>query len=272
MKYIEFDVKNMTISRSGKDKTNPVSGSVNFYGVQFNFDEEFDAIPGAKAVEFYKGRNTIRRDLVDGRCLIPNDFLRDKTAFEMRVVNGSSVATPWVSVSITESGPIMPEEPEEEAPESMEYVKTLSGEESAPFLRITKKGLEYSQDGKKWQSGVSGVPEVPNDGKKYVRVNGDWVEYVEPEESEEPETPENTGEENVIEEISVNGTPLEVDGKAVNIDLSGYAKSEDIEDGLMKGQATSLETLDGSEETADIISKLNEIIGILQTRGIAISE
>lgn len=179
MKYIEYDVRNMAITRSGKDKTSPVSGSMNYYGVQFNFDEEFDGIAGAKSVEFYKGRNTVRSDLVEGKCQIPNDFLRDKTAFDMRVICGNSVATPWVSVGITESGQIMPDEPGEDAPSGMEYVRTMSGDTSLPYMRMGERGPEFSQDGENWQSGVSGVPDVPldkkNKDKTYVRKNGDWV-------------------------------------------------------------------------------------------------
>lgn len=226
MKYLEYEVKNMAISRSGKDKTNPISGSVNYFGIHFTFDEEFAGIAGAKAVEFYKGRNTVREDLVDGRCQIPNDFLKDKTAFEMRVINGGSVATPWISVAITESGVIKPDEPGEDAPENMEYVKTQSGDGAVPFLRTGENGLEFSQNGEDWESGVNGVPDVPakNKGKKYLRVNGDWVEYEEPE-------------------------------------------------GL-KGEAAALAPIDDSGEvtTADLVAKLNEVIGILQTRGIALSE
>lgn len=246
MKYIEYDVKNMAITRNGKDKTSPVSGSVNYYGVQFNFDEEFDGIAGAKSVEFYKGRNTVRADLVEGKCQIPNDFLRDKTAFDMRVICGNSVATPWVSVGITESGQIMPDEPGEDAPAGMEYVKTMSGDETVPFLRATKDGLEFSRNGDDWEGGVNGIPDVPKDtkdhkAKGYIRKHGDWVEY------EEPET----------------------------ADLSGYAKTDDIKDGLMTGTAAAITELsagDSEISTADLVSKLNEIISILQTRGIALSE
>lgn len=58
---------------------------------------------------------------------------------------------------------------------------------------------------------------------------------------------ESGAEVNVIESVKVNGTPLPVSSKAVNVDLSAYAKASDlnetitqIEDGdIVAGQATS---------------------------------
>lgn len=176
MKYLEFDISNMAITKNSKDKTALISGAVSYFGLHFNFDEEFADIPGGKAVEFIKKNNKDRRDLVDGKCEIPNWILTDKDTFSMRVTCGNTIGTQWAQVSITEGGIIMPEEPEE-APSGMEYVKTASGENAAPYLRASTNGLEYSQNGEDWNSGVSGVPEVPSrpKGAAYLRKNGDWV-------------------------------------------------------------------------------------------------
>lgn len=177
MKYLEYSVKNMTISKDTSDKTVLISGAKNYFGLHFSFDDEFSALAGTKAVEFYKNRKTARVDLVDGACAIPNDFLTDKNTFEIRVISGTMIATPWATVAITESGTILPDEPDVEPEAGTEYVKTASGDNAAPYLRAGTNGLEYSQDGEHWNNGVSGVPEVPvlpNDAK-YVRKNGDWV-------------------------------------------------------------------------------------------------
>lgn len=282
MKYIAFKVNNMAITRaSSGDKSSPISGSVNYFGVEFEFDEEFSALAGAKTVEFFKKRNTVRRELIDGKCLIPNEMLKDKDSFDMRVINGNSVATPWVSVAISESGEIMPEEPTEEAPETMEYVKTQSGDAAIPFLRKGEDGMEYSQDGKEWEKGINGVPDVPSKKKDevYVRKNGDWVPVKEL--LDKLENLGDSGDSNVIESIMVNGTELAVENKSVNINLSEYAKTEDIEAAdyatksdlnnlkTLQGEASQLEAL-GSDETdpAAIVAKVNEIISALSGRGI----
>lgn len=183
MQYLEFDVKDMKISKSASDKTTPISGSVNYYGMHFNFDEAFAAVPGAKSVEFYKNKRNIRVGLLDGACRIPNEMLADKAAFEIRVISGDIVGTPWISVGVTESGIIQSEIPEEESPENMSYVKTLTGDSMVALLRKGPTGLEYSQNGEDWESGVSGVPDVPKtpDGAAYLRKNGDWVVYEAPE-------------------------------------------------------------------------------------------
>lgn len=262
MKYLEFDVKNMAISRTAGDKTALISGAVNYFGLHFNFDEEFAAIPGAKAVEFYKNRNKIRVDLVENQCAIPNELLTDKANFEMRVVSGKTIGTTWLGVGITESGIIMPEEPEEEAPSGMEYVKTASGENAAPYLRASTNGLEYSQNGEDWNSGVSGVPEVPSrpKGAAYLRKNGDWV-------NAEEYFAENGGETNVINEVQVDGTALPVTDKTVNIDLSDCVKKTSSQ--ALTGEATQLSELDYSEtDTANIVTKINDIILALQARGV----
>lgn len=276
MKYLEFDVKNMAINRTAGDKTALISGAVNYFGLHFNFDDEFASIHGVKAVEFYKNRNKIRVDLVENQCAIPNELLTDKTNFEIRVVSGNTIGTTWLGVGITESGVIMPEEPEEEAPSGTEYVKTASGENAAPYLRASTNGLEYSQNGEDWNSGVSGVPEVPSrpKGAAYLRKNGDWV-------NAEEYLAENGGETNVINEVQVDGTALPVTDKSVNIDLSAYAKTSDLASEYatktevealqtLIGTATGLTDLDYSEtDTTNIVTKINEIIGVLKSRGIA---
>lgn len=264
MKYLEFEVKNMTISPVSGDKTKLISGAVNYFGLHFSFDEEFASIPGTKAVEFLKNRNKIRVDLADNACAIPNELLTDKTNFEMRVISGNTIGTQWTSVGITESGIIMPETLEEEPPVNMEYVKTASGENAAPYLRAGTNGLEYSQNGEDWNSGVSGVPEVPSRPKDaiYGRKNGDWVRI--------DELLNDTGDANAIKEIKVDGTALPITDKSVNIDLSNYAKRSDVEAlETLTGTASQLTALDYSEtDIPTIVAKINEIILALQTRGI----
>lgn len=272
MKYLEFDIKNMTITRTAGDKTTLISGAVNYFGLHFNFDEEFASIPGAKAVEFFKNKQTRRVDLVDGSCAIPNELLADKTNFEMRVVSGNTIGTTWANIGITESGIIFPETPEEEIPLSMEYVKTYTGDQAAPLLRAGTNGLEYSQDGEEWNSGVSGVPEVPSRPKEaiYGRTNGDWVR-IDKMLEELQEAVNSATENSAIAEVKVDGEVIAPDDGSVNIDLSSYAKKAEVE-GLqtLTGTASQLTALDYSEtDTANIISKINEIITLLQSRGIA---
>ena len=276
MKYINYDVKSMAISPSQGEKTKLISGAVNYFGVHFNFDDEFAAIPGGKAVEFYKNKQTRRVDLVENQCAIPNELLTDNKNFEMRVISGNTIGTTWASVAVTESGVIMPEEPEEEAPSGMEYVKTASGENAAPYLRASTNGLEYSQNGEDWNSGVSGVPEVPSrpKGAAYLRKNGDWV-------NAEEYLAENGGETNIINEVQVDGNALPVTDKSVNIDLSTYAKKADLASEYatkaevadlqtLTGTATGLTDLDYSEtDTTNIVTKINEIAALLRARGIA---
>ena len=214
MKYLEFEVKNMAISRAQGDKINPVSGSVNYFGVHFIFDEEFGLIPGTKSVEFYKNKKNIRRDLVDGGCVIPKEMLVDKTAFEIRVISGSEVATPWVTISVTESGSIQPDIPEEELPESLGYVKTQTGDSAVAMLRKGANGLEFSQNGEDWEGGVNGIPDVPKTPKDatYVRKNGDWVQFEAPEQVE-----------------GLTGTAVSVEELATDADLTAVvAKINEI--------------------------------------------
>lgn len=268
MKYLEFEVKNMAITRASGNTTALISGAVNYFGLHFTFDEEFSEIPGAKSVELSKNKQSRRIDLVDGMCAVPNDLLKDKNAIEFRVLSGNTIATPWTSIGITESGLIMPETPEEEAPSGTEFVKTYTGERAAPLLRSGTNGLEYSVDGENWNSGVSGVPEVPKtkDDYAYLRKNGDWVradEFVAGISS--------GGEQNVIDSVKVNGTAIPVEDKSVNIDLSAYAEKTAV-DALqtLSGTAASLAVLDYSEtDIPAIVSKINEVILLLQSRGIA---
>lgn len=275
MKYLEFDIQNMAITKNSKDKTALVSGAVGYFGLHFNFDEEFSDIPGAKAVEFIKKNNKERRDLVDGKCEIPNWILADKDQFQMRVTCGNTIGTQWANVNITEGGIIMPEEPEEEAPSGMEYVKTQSGENAAPYLRAGTNGLEYSQNGEDWNSGVSGVPEVPSRPKNavYGRKNGDWVNL-------EEYLSENGGEANVIDEVKVNGTALPVENKSVNIDLSEYAKTADVADTYAtQAEVNALQTLKGTAETISeldystsdvsaVVTAFNGLLTALKARGV----
>ena len=185
MKYIEFDIKGMNISRTNGDKTALISGAVNYFGLHFNPDAEFTSLAGVKYCEFYKNKSTKRVELVENACAIPNDFLKDKTPFEIRVISGNMIATPWAVVSITESGVITPDEPEEEAPENSAYVKTPTGENAIAFIRGGENGMEYSSDGENWQNGVNGIPDVPRGGDDnlYVRKNGDWVPFQIPEQT-----------------------------------------------------------------------------------------
>lgn len=275
MKYLEFDISNMAITKNSKDKTALISGAVSYFGLHFNFDEEFSDIPGGKAVEFIKKNNKDRRDLVDGKCEIPNWILTDKDTFSMRVTCGNTIGTQWAQVNITEGGIIMPEEPEEDAPSGMEYVKTESGENAAPYLRASTNGLEYSQNGEDWNSGVSGVPEVPSrpKGAAYLRKNGDWV-------NAEEYLAENGGETNVINEVQVDGTALPITDKSVNIDLSAYAKTADLaSEYATKTEVADLQTMTGMAETvtdidysttdiSDVITSYNALLSALRARGV----
>lgn len=281
MKYLEFDISNMAITKNSKDKNSLISGSVNYFGLHFNFDEEFADIPGGKVVEFIKKNNKERKDLVDGKCQIPNWILADKDNFSMRVTCGSMIGTQWAQVSITEGGIIMPEEPEEEAPLGMEYVKTASGENAAPYLRASTNGLEYSQNGEDWNSGVSGVPEVPTRPKDAIfgRTNGDWVR-IDKMIDELKEQVSNLTGSNAIVEVKVDGVALTpVDG-AVDIDLSAYAKTSDLENKYAtKTEVSDLQTLTGTAETiteldystddiSTVVTAYNNLVTALKARGV----
>lgn len=281
MKNLEFDIKNMAIARTAGDKTVLISGAVNYFGVHFNFDDEFADIPGTKTVEFYKNKHTWKVDLVDNACTIPNELLTDKANFEMRVVSGNTIGTTWASVGITESGVIFPETPEEEPPESMEYVKTASGENAVPYLRAGTNGLEYSQNGEDWNSGVSGVPEVPSRPKDAIfgRTNGDWVR-VDKMIEELQEQISNLAGTNAIVEVKVDGIALTPTDGAVDIDLSAYAKTTDVAATYAeKSTIEVLQTLQGTAETvsdidysttdiSDVITAYNSLLSALRTRGV----
>lgn len=273
MKFLEFDVKNMAIIKSASDKSPFISGAVDYFGLHFTFDEEFAAISGAKAVEFIKNNNKGRKDLVDGKCAVPNWILADKEQFKMRVISGNTIGTKWASFPIDEGGLIMPEEPEEELPATMEYVKTFTGDEAAPLLRATTNGLEYSTNGEDWNSGVSGVPEVPSRPKDAIfgRTNGDWVRI-------DKMIEEAAG--GGISEIKIDGTALTpVDG-AVDIDLTAYAKTTDVASTYATQQSVSdLQTLTGTAETitdldystteiSDVVTAFNGLLAALRARGV----
>lgn len=247
MKYLEFEVKNMSVNRVSSDRVPIVSGAVNYYGIHVNFDDDFREIVGSKSIEFYKNRNKERVDLADGKCAIPNIFLRDKEPFSIRVLAGNTVATSWQNVTLVESGVILEENPDEPAPAGLEYVKTPSGDETVPYLRAGTNGLEFSKDGDEWQGGIEGVPEVPKSpaGRMFVRTYGDWV-------------PTNMPVESIVE-VRLNGEIVpSIDG-VVDIAVQG-----------LKNSATSVTKLDAGEtDTAAIVSKINEVIDLLQSRGIA---
>lgn len=267
MKYLEFEIRNMTLNRKQGDKTVPISGSVNYFGVSVSFDEDFESVPGGKFAEFFKNKITKRNDLVDGKCAIPNEFLKDKDAFEIRVVSGCTVATPWVKIVPTESGPITPEEPEEQPEEGMEYVKTQSGDAAVPFLRASTNGLEFSKNGEDWEGGLSGVPEVPAKpkGAKYLRVHGDWVPY------EEPDIPEVPDMTELQEKVNANSAAVEKIAR-METKISEHEQSIDelkkIE-GLAGAASALTDLADGETDPATIAAKVNEIIALLKTRGIA---
>lgn len=182
MKYLEFDVKNMTVVRQSTDKTAILSGAVNYYGLHFTMDPEFENLAGAKACIISKpsSRETKRYDLDEnGRCPIPNSFLRDNKPIEIRVVSGNMIGTPWTIVNVTESGQVPPEEPEAEPEVDKSFVQSPIGGENVPYLKASAtNGLEYSVDGITWQGGTVGVPEVPSlpSGLTYFRKYGDWVQ------------------------------------------------------------------------------------------------
>lgn len=162
MKYLEYEVKNTAITRVNGDKTNLISGAVGYFGLHFMFDEEFGAIPGDKSVEFFKNRSKERVTLVDGFCAIPDEFLEDNAQLEFRVIAGTTVATPWVTVAITASGVISPEEPSDPPAPGTVYVATPSGEQTVAMIRNGENGLEYSLDGTEWLPAAGKVIEADN--------------------------------------------------------------------------------------------------------------
>lgn len=281
MKYLEFNIANMVITKDSKDKAVLISGAVDYFGLHFNFDEDFTSIPGMKTVLFSKKNLSDRCDLVDGKCRIPNWILADKDTFSMRVISGNTIGTKWAQVNVEEGGIIMPESPENEPPESMEYVKTASGENAVPYLRAGTNGLEYSQNGEDWNSGVSGVPEVPSRPKDAIfgRTNGDWVR-VDKMIEELQEQISNLAGTNAIVEVKVDGIALTPTDGAVDIDLSAYAKTADVASTYAeKSTVEALQTLQGTAETvsdidysttdiSDVITAYNSLLSALRTRGV----
>lgn len=143
----------MKISKSQTDKAVLISGATDYFGLHFTYDEEFASLEEVKTCEFFKNRKTVKVDLVDGYCAVPNEILRDKNPFEMRVVSGNTVGTPWFAVAITEGGIINnDDEPEELAPMGTAYVKTLTGENNISMIRDNDGAFEYSKDGQNWKS------------------------------------------------------------------------------------------------------------------------
>lgn len=175
MQYIKFRTSGSSLSKN--DKTPIISGSINFYGIEIEFDDFWNNLPGTKEVQFCKNRNRVKRDLENGKCIIPNDFIEDKHSFDMRVVSGDRFATPWIPVVLTEGGPLFQDNPEEDLPEDLTYVKTPKGDQAISQLRVGENGLEYSVNGIDWESAINGIPDVPKtiEDMEYLRKRGDWV-------------------------------------------------------------------------------------------------
>lgn len=175
MHYVKFKTVGTTLSKN--DKMPIVSGSINFYGIEIEFDDFWENISGTKTVQFYKNRNRTEHDLVDGRCILPNSFIEDKNPFEMRVCSGDSFATPWIQVILSEGGPIFSDSPDEELPDELSFVKTPKSDNAISQLRVNENILEYSVNGIDWESAVNGIPDVPRNSEdvSYLRKRGDWV-------------------------------------------------------------------------------------------------
>lgn len=175
IRYIKFKASEFYLTRD--DKTPIISGSINFYGIEIEFDEFWRNLPGTKQIEFYKSRNRVQHDLIEGKCILPNEFISDKSPFEMRLISGETIATPWIQVILTEGGPLFGDEPEENMPDDLAYVKTPKDETAISQLRAGEHGLEYSVDGITWESAVNGIPDVPRtpEDESYVRKRGDWI-------------------------------------------------------------------------------------------------
>lgn len=175
MHYVKFKTVGTTLSKS--DKMPIVSGSINFYGIEIEFDDFWNNLSGTKTVQFYKNRNRVEHDLVENRCILPNSFIEDRNPFEMRVCSGDSFATPWIQVMLSEGGPLFSDVPDEDLPEELSYVKTPKGEQAISQLRAGANGLEYSINGIDWESAINGIPDVPRntDDISYLRKRGDWI-------------------------------------------------------------------------------------------------
>lgn len=175
MRYIKFKASEFSLAR--EDKTPIVSGSIDFYGIEIVFDEFWKNLPGTKQLQFYKNRNRVQSDLVEGKCVLPNEFIADKASFEMRMSSGDTIATPWISVVLTEGGPLFTDKPDEDIPENLSFVKTPKGDTAISQLRAGETGLEYSVNGIDWESAINGIPDVPRNSEdaSYLRKRGDWI-------------------------------------------------------------------------------------------------
>lgn len=174
MKYLLFNVTKQTVSRTKGDDAQIVSGSLGYYGIQVDFDEESLNIPGMKSAEFFKEKHSVMVDLVDGKCVIPDDMLKTATPFELRIICGN-VTTTWTSISVAAGG-VIPTETPDEPQDGTAYVKSVSGENAVAMLRTGNNGLEYSANGVDFEPGVNGVPDAPRGKDKlFARTNGDWI-------------------------------------------------------------------------------------------------
>lgn len=209
MHYVKFKTVGPTLSKS--DKMPIVSGSINFYGIEVEFDDFWNNLSGTKTIQFYKNRNRVEHDLVDGKCVLPNSFIEDKNPFEMRVCSGESFATPWIQVVLSEGGPIFSDIPDEDLPEELTFVKTPKGERGISQLRAGENGLEYSTNGIDWESAINGIPDVPrsSDDISYMRKRGDWV-------------PAEKG--NAISDLSGNPTMSDFNNLLAQLRLAGVIK------------------------------------------------
>lgn len=164
----------MKITKSQTDKAELISGATDYFGLHFTYDEEFASLEEVKTCEFFKNRKTVKVDLVDGYCAVPNEILRDKNPLEMRIVSGNTVGTPWVAVAITESGIISnDDEPEELAPMGTAYVKTLTGENNISMIRDNDGAFEYSKDGQNWKTVNPATTDNENSGSVETPIISD---------------------------------------------------------------------------------------------------
>lgn len=211
MRYIKFKASEFSLTRD--DKTPIVSGSIDFYGIEITFDELWKNLPGTKQIEFYKSRRYEKLDLVEERCILPNDFIADKAPFEMRLSSGDTIATPWISVTLTEGGPLFADKPDEEIPENLSFVKTPKGDNAISQLRVGENGLEYSINGIDWEAAINGIPDVPRntDDISYLRKRGDWI-------------PKEKGE--AISDISSAPTMTDFNNLLAQLRLAGVIKEQ----------------------------------------------
>lgn len=211
MRYIKFKASEFALTRD--DKTPIVSGSIDFYGIEIELDEFWRNLPGTKQIQFYKSRNRVQCDLIEGKCVLPNEFIADRSPFEMRLSSGDRVATPWIQVMLTEGGPLFSDDPDEDIPEELSYVKTPKGDQAISQLRAGENGLEYSVNGVDWESAINGIPDVPKipDDVSYVRKRGDWI-------------PEEQGE--AISDLTSAPTMADFNNLLAQLRLAGVIKEQ----------------------------------------------